>query len=291
MRTQAIVVGTDGTQWSAAAVDWAAREARRRHRPLRIVYAFDWDWHESRYDIGSEYIDVTRELAEAVTADAARRAREVAPGVTAVAQAVTGRAGAELLAESREAALLVVGSRGRGGFAGLLLGSVSQHLATHAACPVVVVRGRHDAIGGPVVAGVDDSAAADHVLETAFDAAAARGCALLALRAYLPAVPLWLTGVPIAGVDTPEQDAAERVLLDEQLAPWRAKYPDVPVGVVLTHESAAAALVAASHDAQLVVVGSRGHGVVAATLVGSAGLHLLHHAHCPVHIVRQGERR
>jgi nucleotide-binding universal stress UspA family protein len=286
MRTRAIVVGTDGTETSTAAVDWAAQEARRRRVPLRIVHAYEWDWHESRYDIGNEYIDVARELAEAATAAAARQARDAAPGITIEAYALAGHAGAQLLQTAKDAELLVVGNRGRGGFAGLLLGSVSQRVATHAACPVVVVRGHHDTSSGPVVAGVDDSPAADHVLETAFDAAAARGCGLLAVRAYLPAIPLWLTGVSAAEVDTPDQDAAERVRLDEQLVPWQAKYPDVPVGVLLTHDSAAAALVAASHDAQLLVVGSRGHGVVAGTLLGSAGLQLLHHADCPVYLTR-----
>jgi len=287
MRIQAIVVGTVGTDSSTAAVDWAAREAQRRHLPLRIVHAYDWDWHESRYDIGNEYIDVARQLAEAVTAAAARQAREAAPGIAIEAYALAGHAGVQLLEATKDAELLVVGSRGRGGFAGLLLGSVSQRVATHADCPVVVVRGRPDAAIGPVVAGVDDSPAAEHVLATAFDAAAARGCALLAVRAYLPAIPLWLTGVSAVAVDTPEQDSVERVQLDEQLAPWRSKYPDVPVGVLLTHDSAAATLVAASHDAQLLVVGSRGHGVVAGTLLGSAGLQLLHHADCPVYLVRQ----
>ena len=287
MRTRAIVVGTDGTASSTAAVDWAAQEARRRRRPLRIVHAYDWDWHESRYDIGNEYIDVARTLAEAATAAASRRAREAVPDIAIQADAVIGHASAELLTAAKDAELLVVGCRGRGGFAGLLLGSVGQRVATHAACPVVVVRGRHDVTGGPVVAGVDDSPTADHVLETAFDAAAGRGCALLAVRAYLPAIPLWLAGVSAAAVDTPEQDAVEQARLDEQLAPWRSKYPDVPVGVVLTHDSAAAALVAASDRAQLLVVGSHGHGVVAGTLLGSAGLQLLHHAHCPVYLARQ----
>jgi nucleotide-binding universal stress UspA family protein len=100
-------------------------------------------------------------------------------------------------------------------------------------------------------------------------------------------IPLWLAGVRAADVDTPDQDAAERVRFDEQLAPWRAKYPDVTVGTVLTHDSAAAALVAASRTAQLLVVGSRGHGVVAGTLLGSVGLQLLNHADCPVYVVRQ----
>jgi nucleotide-binding universal stress UspA family protein len=288
MKTLAIIVGADGTESSSAAVDWAAREAHRRHLTLRIVHAYDWDRNGARYDIGNEYIDIARHLAEAVLTDAARRARGVAPDIAIEAVALIGHASALLPDAAKDAEVLVVGSRGRGGFAGLLLGSVSQRMATHASCPVVVVRGRDDISGGSVAVGVsDDPPSAEQVLETAFDAAARRGCAVLAVRAYLPAIPLWFAGVSAAQIDTPEQDAVEQAGLEEQLAPWRAKYPDVPVGTVLTHDSAASALVAASHTAQLVVVGSRGHGVVAGALLGSAGLQLLHHADSPVYLVRQ----
>lgn len=85
---------------------------------------------------------------------------------------------------------------------------------------------------------------------------------------------------------TPAQDDTERAQLVDQLAPWRRKYPDVPVEVVLTHDGAAAALVDASTRAQLVVVGSHGRGTIRGTLLGSASLQLLHHADCPVMIVR-----
>lgn len=96
----------------------------------------------------------------------------------------------------------------------------------------------------------------------------------------------WLGNVRAADVEMPDQDANERARLAEQLASWLAKYPEIRVETVLTHESAASALVEASRHAQLVVVGSRGHGVVAGTLLGSAGLQLLHHAECPVYIAR-----
>ena len=132
----------------------------------------------------------------------------------------------------------MVGSRGRGGFASLLLGSVSQRVATHAPCPVVVVRGREDVADGPVAVGVDDSAAAEHAR------------------------------------------------LEELLSPWRLKFPEVPVEVLVSHDSPAAVLNGVSHGAQLVIVGSRGHGTVAGALLGSAGLQLLHHADCPVWIAR-----
>jgi nucleotide-binding universal stress UspA family protein len=287
MRANKIVVGTDGTDSSTAAVRWAAREAVRRGMPLRIVHAFDWEWQSARFDAGAEYIDVARQLADAVTAAAADQARAVAPTVSLDADAIIGHAVPQLLECAEDAELVVLGNRGRGGFASLLLGSVSQRVATHAPCPVVVVRGRGDVADGPIAAGVDDSPAADNVLETAFAAAASRHCALAVIRAYLPPAPLWLASdVPATDIDTPQQDAVERERLDEQLAPWREKYPEVPVTAMLSHDSAAAVLAGASHGVQLVIVGSRGRGALAGAFLGSTGMQLLHHADCPVLIAR-----
>ncbi|MEU8820407.1 universal stress protein [Actinoplanes sp. NPDC048796] len=277
MRNPAVVVGTDGTACGTAAVEWAAGEARRRGTTLRIVLAYDWDLHE----IGDEYLNVARNLAETTVAAAHARARAVEPGITIETEVLAGYAVPRLREASAGAALLVVGSRGHGGFAGMLLGSVGRKMALQAPCPVVVVRGR-DAPAGPVVTGLDDS---DAMLPTAFEAAAARGTGLTVVRAVRPAVPLWL-GVPATAVPLPEDDDAEREQLAAQLAPWIEKYPGVPVTTVLSHDSPAAALVAASARAQLVVVGSHGHSNVSGALLGSTGLQLLHHAHCPVLIDR-----
>ena len=265
---------------------WAAREAQRRNLPLRVTYVYDGESREARYDKSYNDPDFIRKWAEGVAGNAVYEARVVAPRLEVEGDPVIGHPAAQLLLEADGAELVVLGSRGRGGFASLLLGSVSQRVATHAACPVVVVRGRGDAAEGPVVVGVDDSPAADRVIETAFDEASGRGCALTAVRAFLPALPLWLVNVRATEVETPDQDADERARLEEQLAPWRAKYPETRVEVVLTHDSAAGALAEASKHAQLVVVGSRGHGAITGTLLGSAGLQLLHHAECPVYVAR-----
>ncbi|RSM49355.1 hypothetical protein DMB66_45145 [Actinoplanes sp. ATCC 53533] len=142
MRAKEILVGTDGMAASQAAVRWAAREAQRRGLPLRIVHAFDWQWEAARYDAGAEYIDVARQLADAVVAAARDQARAVAPSLRVELDTIIGNPAPMLLAaaEEEDTELLVVGSRGRGGFASLLLGSVSRRVAAHAPCPVVVVR-------------------------------------------------------------------------------------------------------------------------------------------------------
>lgn len=287
MTTRSIIVATDGTAPGRAAVRWAAREAERRGVQLRIAYAYDWEWRESRFDYSNQYIDIAHQLAEAITTTGFDQAREVAPTVPIEMDTLIGHAPARLLAISEGAELMVLGNRGRGGFAGLLLGSVSQRVAMHARCPVVVVRGRGDVTDGPVTAGIDDSPAAEHVLGTAFEAAASRGTTLAVVRCYLPPVPLWLAGtVPPTEIATPESDAEERARLDELVAPWRAKYPDVAVDMLLSHDGAASVLVGVSHGAQLVVVGTHGHGVLSGTLLGSTGLQLLQHADCPVYIAR-----
>jgi nucleotide-binding universal stress UspA family protein len=285
MWTRNILVGTDGSDGSRAAVRWAAREAERRDALLRVVHAFDWEWHAARYTVGSEYLDVARQHADAVIANATDEARGVAPAIHIKADAVIGNPVPQLLDSAADADLLVVGNRGRGGFASLLLGSVSQRLALHASCPVVVVRGDSDA--GVVAVGVDDSPAAEQVLDAAFTAATERGCGVVVIHTYLPPTPLWLASdVSAVEVETPEQDAIERERLEKQLVPWREKFPDVPVETVISHDSAAGVLVGVSKTAQLVVVGSRGHGALAGALLGSTGMQLVHHAHCPVLIVR-----
>ncbi|MCM4084836.1 universal stress protein [Paractinoplanes hotanensis] len=272
MRTHPIIVAADGTEPSKAAVRWAAREAFRRGRPLRVAHVFDWEWREARYDMSNQYLDIARKHAEGLTANAVYEARTAALKVEVEGDPLIGQVAPRLIGESDHAELMVLGNRGRGGFASLLLGSVSHRVATHASCSVVVVRGRGgDLAEGPIVVGVDDSPASDRVLEVAFDEAAGRGAALLAVRAQVPV----------------EFHDPERAHVEEQLAPWRNKYPAVPVKVVLTSGGAAAELTAASATAQLVVVGSRGHGLIIGTALGSTGLQLLHHADCPVYVVRE----
>ncbi len=257
MRTSQIIVGTDGTASSRAAVEWAAREASRRRVPLRIVHVFDWEWASARYDAGSEYLDVARQLADAVTEMATSQARAVAPRISLETDALIGNPAPRLLEETENAALVVLGNRGRG-----------------------------DVTEGPIAVGVDDTDTADQVLRTAFQTAAERDTALIAVRTYLPPTPLWIGDVPATLMETPEEDAAEHAQIETLLAGWRQKYPQVPVEVMVSHHSAAAVLVGISHGAQLIIVGTHGHGAIASALLGSTGTQLLHHADCPVWIAR-----
>jgi nucleotide-binding universal stress UspA family protein len=267
------------------AVEWAAREARLRRRPLHIAHILEWDGDEARAAIGSTYVERVWSASAAITDAAVRHARDAEPEVDVTADTFVGQPADRLLELAREAELMVVGYRGRGGFAGLRLGSVGQRVATRAPGPVVVVRGRPRP-DGVVVAGIDDSPAADQVLDAAFAAAAARTAGLVVVRSYAPAVQVWVASVRSADIATTEPDATARAVVEEQLAPWRDKFPEVPVEIRLTRDAIVPVLVGATAEAQLVVVGSRGRGPIRGALPGSTGLHLLRHAECPVLVAR-----
>jgi nucleotide-binding universal stress UspA family protein len=288
MQNPFVAAATDGTEAGTPVVQWAAKEAERRRLPLRVVHVLDGDWSVERYDYQGDNLDTARRLANMVAEDAAQKAGAVAPAVDVGFQVLVGHPVSCLQGLSETATLMVLGNRGRGGFAGLTLGSVSQRIAMHAHCPVAVVRGRTDAAEGPVAVGVDDSPAADAVLAAAFSAAAERHTGLVAVRSYSPGPATPLGRIPVAEIETPEQDAVERQRVNAQLAPWHTKHPDVPVEIVVSRDSPAAMLVEMSHGAQLAVVGSRGHGLLTGTLLGSTSLQLLHHSHCPVLVVRAG---
>ena len=174
--TESIVVaGTDGSPGARAAVSWAGIEARRRRATLALVHAYDEEWVTDPHMPPPGLLDLAVNHAEEVVANAALIARMVAPGVVVRPVAEPGDPVPMLLGAAESAALVVVGSRGHGGFSSLLLGSVGQGVATGAACPVVVLRGHAHVPEGPVVVGVDDCAAECHAIELAFDYAAGYG--------------------------------------------------------------------------------------------------------------------
>jgi nucleotide-binding universal stress UspA family protein len=279
-----IVVGTDGSEQSRTAVRWAAAEARLRGAALKIVTAYSWNWPPESFGSLGELPDVIAQQCDQLATGAAAEARALEPGIEVSWAAVTGDPVAALLDAARRAVMLVVGNRGRGGFASLLLGSVSQQVATHATGPVVVVRGRTDNPSGPIVVGVDGSASAQRALTLGFDEAQRRGIGLLAVHSYPAPTPLHGMSLPplVYDQDAARQDAARD--LNATLTPWRDKFPTVPVQTLTEPGSPAKNLVDLSSDATLLIVGSRGHSALIGNLLGSVGQQLLHHADCPVMI-------
>ncbi|MEU8233262.1 universal stress protein [Actinoplanes sp. NPDC048967] len=282
----AVVVGTDGSSEALAAVRWAAAQARLRGADLVIVHGYDEGWSADVHLPAPGFAELAAGRAAEIAEDAELAARAVAPFITIRRRVDAGQPGPVLLRAARHAALVVVGNRGHGGFAGLLLGSVGHAVATRAPCSVVVVRGEPDTLPGPVAVGVDGAAAGAVALECAFDQAAAEACPLEAIRAFLRPAPPWAADIAPSILWLEQGLAQESRLLAELVRPMRLRYPQVKVEELVSRADAARALVAASQRARLVVVGSRGLGPVAGMLLGSVGLQLLHHAACPVMIAR-----
>ncbi|WP_282701054.1 universal stress protein [Streptomyces sp. CC219B] len=285
-----VVVGVDGSASGLAAVEVAAREARLREAELRVVHAFLWPaMHPppASSPLGPPEGGV-RSMVERLLAEAAERARSVAPEVEVSCAVVTGEPLTVLEAQSHAAELVVVGSRGMGGFVGLLAGSTAVHLAAHGRCPVLVVREEPRA-DGPVVVGVDGSVAGEQAVDFAFAEAALHATDLVALHAWtirnapMPSVRYVDGAAGLAG--------AEERLLSEALAGHREQYPDVSVRHEVVHGGTREALIEASRSARLMVVGARGRGGFAGLLLGSVSQALLHHAHCPVAVVRGTNER
>ncbi|MFH8662414.1 universal stress protein [Streptomyces afghaniensis] len=293
MSTLPVIAAVDGSDDSLRALEWALDAARRRSAPLRVVHVRQyahWVQHEvlaagppdPRDD---PVLDRVRAHVESLPArpDTEYLALEGAPG-------------AVLPEQGSSAQLLVLGSRGRGGFASLLLGSNGMAAARDAECPVVVVpRPGRDVRGeagtGPgsrVVVGLKVDGPDEATLEFAFAEAARRDARLQAVAAYpWPAQPWMMPGeLPPPIVDQNVIEDETRVLAEGFLAPYRERHPDVTAETVPAAGDAAGHLVAASPGADLVVVGRhRRHLLAPARMMGSVTHAVLLHAASPVAVV------
>jgi nucleotide-binding universal stress UspA family protein len=282
-----VVVGVDGSARALLAVEAAAAQAALHRRPLRIVHAMQWPALPVAGPPGTTEAPpmAFQTQAEAALSDAVRLAGKTTPRVDMTSELLIGAPVPILLAESRRAYRVVLGDRGVGGFAGLLTGSVAAQTAAHAACPVVVVRDE-DRQTGPVVVGVDGSAASRRALDFAVEEAALRGADLVAVHTWLSPPLIGPAGMMPLAYDPPPVAAEERRVLAESLAGIAERYPDVVIRRESTPGAAAKVLRDRSRDAQLIVVGSRGRGGFAGLLLGSVSQDLIHHAACPVAVVR-----
>ena len=277
MVTMPVVAAVDGSEESLRAVEWAALEAQRHGAPLRIVSApaLPPRMH-ARNAVPQTVADQlsgqsARALREAVT-----RSKEVSSRPLIDADVLDGPPALAVTAAGSGALMLVVGARGAGGFAQLLLGSVSRYAAMHAACPVIVVREETSAVHREVVVGVRDPHDATAALDFAFGEAALRGAALVVVHSWnsLPAA-IWRQA------DAERLAAEADASLAEALAPWRAKYPGVPVRQDVLHGHPARVLAAYAGRADLVVIGRNGRGHT----IGGIQHAVLSHAHGPIAIV------
>ncbi|HEX6871977.1 MAG TPA: universal stress protein [Micromonosporaceae bacterium] len=265
----AVVVGVDGSPESLAALDLGAREASLRGVRLLVVHGLVQPVMQVLTDPPPGSPELQR-YAEHLVADAVGRARALVPGVEVTGRVIPGSGAHALITTSPQASVVVVGDRGLGAFAGLVVGSVAVHVASHARCPVLVARGAVDP-ELPVLLAADGSPANEPAVAFAFAAAAVRDVALVAQHVLV--------------------DEEDTGLLGSVLAPWQQRYPKVQVHQQVGYGHVRRTIIEAARSAQLVVVGARGHGGFTGLLLGSVGQAVLRHATCPTAIVPQAHQR
>jgi nucleotide-binding universal stress UspA family protein len=285
MRSSDIVVGVDGSVASWDALYWAASEAERSHAALRVVTVNFTSWPDDMSATSGTPVPSGERSLGARLARMISETKLLVPTVPVTGHLLRGVVTPALCEFSLHSRLLVLGNRGHGGFGRLSVGSTGHQAATHAAVPVVVVRGHPGTADSPIVVGVDGSVGADHALSAAFEECGLRRCPLIAVFAYGQPKNPWAYHTDQPGPDPRLTHALAYGSLDTALAPWREKYPQVNAEIATTGAEATTVLADLSQHAQLVVVGSHGHGD-SAGLLGSVPLKLLHRSHCPVMVVR-----
>jgi nucleotide-binding universal stress UspA family protein len=283
-----IIVGIDGSPASDAAVSWAAHDAAIRGLPLALVHvenpaAPTW----SQTPILEESAEQQEAEGRSLLANASTIARDAIADTAQVhinGELLSSATVPTLVDQSKDAELIVVGSRGRGALSRSFLGSVSSGLIRHAHCPVALIgdvdpQMPHPA-QAPVLVGIDGSTS-DLATAIAFEEASLRNADLIALHAWND---IDMNAIP--GYDWSPTTAKEGHLLAEALVGWQERYPDVSVHKQLVSGRAARALVDASESAQLVVVGSHGSGALAGMLLGSVSNAVVQAVHRPVIVAR-----
>lgn len=279
----AIVAAVDISPDSRRGLDWAATTALGQRAPLHLVHALPPPYTD--LPPTEEQTRARHDAAERLLADA--RARVAPSGVAPLtAEIVEQDAAWALIEASERAGMVVIGARGHGAVGGLLLGSVSQHVSRHAHCPVAVVREVADPDARRVVVGVAGSPGDDATLRVAFEIAARNRVGLTAVHGWRDhSTTTFATGAPAWEWTLGRMDAGMR-LLQDATASWTAKYPDVEMVLEAIPVHPARLLPDCSEHAALVVVGARGRGAFTGLLLGSVSQSVLHHARCPVLVVR-----
>ncbi|MEV4546803.1 universal stress protein [Nonomuraea wenchangensis] len=270
-----VVVGYDQSRSAGRALRWGAAEAAARGLPLTVCHAWEWPYHEWPGELVP--LELVRRPAQRLVKATAAWLRRHYTGVPVNTLTDRGSPAAVLAELSREAALIVVGTRGHGGLERLVAGCTSTAVAVRAACPVIVTRGRPGVGGaGEVLVGFDGSRAS----------AAALGFA--AQEAHRLDAPL--TALIAGGGRGRDEGAGEPGpqtvgLAWEELDFWQRRYPELRGDVEYAEEPARPVLLGRAREARLLVVGARGLGEVRGLLLGSISQAMVHHAPCPVAVV------
>ncbi|MGZ4614238.1 MAG: universal stress protein [Actinomycetes bacterium] len=291
-RTHAVVIGLDRSAPGRAAVEYGAELAHRRHLPLRLVHSFEPSQYSVRPTVGwtPNIEGVLRNAAQRLCDETVEVLGVVYPDLEVTARLQPGSAAETLLEESERAEVVVLGSRGTGGFADLVLGSTTLHVASHARCPVVAVPDPGDGeepVRHGVVVGVDGSEVSQTAIEYAFQAASEVHEKLVAVHAWYDPTRTGVGLMMPLVYDPMAVDNEERLVLAESMAGWSEKYPDVEVEHKVIRDHPVRALVVEGAGARLLVVGTRGRGAIRSLALGSVSHGVLHHATGPVAVVRQ----
>ncbi|WP_030618120.1 universal stress protein [Streptomyces sclerotialus] len=302
MDSRPVVVGVDGSPDSERALHWAAEAARLRSAPLQVVHVWP-------YVTSARAADAEAGTGDPVLEELRTKLAEGPELPEIEFRSLSGLTDVILPGLGDQAQLLVLGSRGRGGFASLLLGSNGMACAAHSAGPVVVVprpdRGgtrpepadghRPGTAHGRVTVGVDptaEEAGDSSAIDFAFQEAARRGAALQVVAAYM-----WPMAVPVAfdyvvAYDTTQQEYEGALVkqVTEVLARYRERYPDVVVEASLRPADAAGQLVEESERSDLVVVGRHRRRLPVGRRLGAVAHAVLLHALCPIAVVPEEAR-
>lgn len=285
-----VLVGVDGSPAAKYAVDWAARDAAMRNTRLTLVHAvrpigltlppLPAPTAFSRWQVeqGQKILDEAVEIARRTTPEGGPAEIE--------SELLFSPVVPTLVDLSKEAQMVVVGSRGRGLLARSLLGSVSSSLIRHAHCPVAVIHDEDPLMPhpaeAPVLVGIDGSSVSELATAIAFQEASWRGVELVALHVWSD---VEVNDFP--AINWPAMRPAAEEIISERLAGWQGRYPDVRVRRIVECDHPTDNLIRQSELAQLVVVGSHGRGGFAGMLLGSVSTAVAHSARMPVIVARQ----
>lgn len=291
-RSNRLIVAVDGSAASDAAIRWATAEAAMRNVPMTLLHVMEpglpvWGLGYSMAPLPYDYGELQEEEGQRVLTaakDVAESAMPPGRQVTVESELTSAVPVPTLIDATKDAEMIVVGSRGQGPWRRALLGSVSTALVQHAHCPVAVIHDAADAttpVAGPVVVGVDGSPASERALAIAFDEASWRGVDLVALHAWIDSDT---SAVPHSA--WPDFQSAAEETLAERLAGWSDRYPDVRVHREVVFNKPASHLLKAAESAQLVVLGSHGRGGFAGMLLGSVSNSVVHAVQTPTIVAR-----
>lgn len=288
-----VIVGVDGTYTASRAAQWAAAVAEKFAAALLIMHADPPLGHsisDAAAALLAEELTQQRQSSHAILQATEHAVRADFPDLRATTTQTHGPITEVLSDLSEDARVIVLGCDDVSPETALLVGSTTVAVAAHATCPVVAWRGDFlTPTTQEILLGVDDADASAAAIAAAFEFADRVGVGITAVHAWSTWRPPGDVIIPYL-IDWDALEAAEWVELMHVLEPWSTRYPNVDVTFAVDPDKPSRALLRHAKDAQLVVIGSRGRGLLTGAVLGSTGLNLLHHCAVPVMICRRASQ-